>query len=96
MPLGQLGKVEASKPWTKVHQQPWSDVFEGVDGEATTRPGSVVASILKDTSATAELDKAALTRAAVSPSALLLARPNGSKRPREATCREQRAAWSAG
>ena len=75
MPLGQLGKVEASKPWTKVHQQPWSDVFEGLEGWRSTRAGSVFASILKDTSATTELDKAALTRAAVSPSALLLARP---------------------
>ena len=32
------------KTWTKAHQQPWSDVFEGVEGEATTRPGSVFAS----------------------------------------------------
>ena len=95
MPLGQLGKVEASKPWTKVHQQPWSDVFEGVEGGGRRVRALCLLAAL-DTSATAELDKAALTRAAVSPSALLLARPNGSKRPREATCREQRAAWSAG
>jgi len=44
MPLGKLGKVEASKPWTKVHQQPWSDVFEGVEGDGTTRARSVFAS----------------------------------------------------
>ena len=38
MPLGQLGKVEASKPCTKAYQQPWSDVFEGVEGGRGTRP----------------------------------------------------------
>ena len=36
MPLGQLGKVEASKPWKKEEQQPWSGVFEGVEGGGTT------------------------------------------------------------
>ena len=40
MPLGKLGKVEASKPWTKARQQPWSDVFEGVEGAGATRAGS--------------------------------------------------------
>ena len=44
MPLGKLGKVEASKPWTKVHQQPWSDAFEGVEADDATRAGSVFAS----------------------------------------------------
>ena len=36
MPLGQLGKVEASKPWTKDQQQPWRGVFEGVEVGGTT------------------------------------------------------------
>ena len=45
MPLGQLGKVEASKPWTKVHQQPCSDVFEGMEGGGTTRPGAWLPSV---------------------------------------------------
>ena len=43
----KLGKIEASKPCTKVHQQPWSDVFEGVEGGGATLTGSVFASGLK-------------------------------------------------
>ena len=47
MPLGKLGKIEASKKWTKVHQQPWSDVFEGVEGDDATRAGSVLLAACK-------------------------------------------------
>ena len=39
-PLDSL-KNGARKPWTKVHQQPWNDVFEGVKGGGTTGTGSV-------------------------------------------------------
>jgi len=34
--------MEVAKPWTKVQQQPWSDVFEGMEGDGTTHPGFLV------------------------------------------------------